>query len=179
MVENCRGHGMHPGTGLADSVWSGNISRENTGDGLFFCMRVRHSVVSNNVLADNDGAGIGHVGGGGDRYNVVAGNTCVGNGRWGIQVYDGADNVITGNLCLSNSRLDPGRYPGIGVIKTTDTIISGNRCLDGQETRTQAAGIVESDGSDFNLFTGNLCRGNLGDGLTVAGPGSQQSANLQ
>ncbi len=142
-------------------------------------MRVRHSVVSNNVLADNDGAGIGHVGGGGDRYNVVAGNTCVGNGRWGIQVYDGADNVITGNLCLSNSRLDPGRYPGIGVIKTTDTIISGNRCLDGQETRTQAAGIVESDGSDFNLFTGNLCRGNLGAGLTVTGPGSQQSANLQ
>ncbi len=39
MVENCRGHGMHPGTGLADSVWSGNISRENTGDGLTACGR--------------------------------------------------------------------------------------------------------------------------------------------
>jgi len=179
MVENCRGHGMHPGTGLADSVWSGNISRENTGDGLFFCMRVRHSVISNNVLANNDGAGIGHVGGGGDRYNVVSSNTCVGNGRWGIQVYDGSDNVITGNLCLNNSRLHPGQYPGIGVIKTTDTVISGNRCLDDQETRTQAAGIVESDGSDFNLFTGNLCRGNLGAGLTVTGASSQQSANLQ
>lgn len=179
MVENCRGHGMHPGTGLADSVWINNISRENTGDGLFFCMNVRHSVVTGNVLADNQGAGIGHVGGGGDKYNVVSNNTCIGNGRWGIQVYNGTDNVITGNLCLNNSRLHPGQYPGIGVTKTTDTVISGNRCLDDQESQTQAAGIIEDDESDYNLFTGNLCRGNLGAGLTISGAHSQQYANLQ
>lgn len=179
MVENCRGHGLHPGTGIADSVWSGNISRDNTGDGLFFCMRVRHSVISNNVLANNDGSGVGHVGGGGDKYNVVSSNTCVGNGRWGIQVFDGSDNVITGNLCLNNSRLHPGQYPGICVVKTTDTVISGNRCLDDQETRTQAAGIVESEDSDYNLFTGNSCRGNLGAGLTISGAHSHESANLQ
>lgn len=179
MVENCRGHGMHPGTGLTDSVWTGNISRDNTGDGLFFCMGVRHSVVSNNVLANNEGAGIGHVGGGGDRYNVVSNNTCVGNGRWGIQVFDGSDNVITGNLCLNNSRLHPGQYPGICVVKSTDTVVSGNRCLDDQEKKTQAAGIVESEDSDFNLFTGNACRGNLGPGLTISGTHSQQSANVK
>lgn len=179
IIENCRGHGMHPGTGLADSVWINNISRENTNDGLFFCMRVRHSVVSNNVLANNGGHGIGHIGGGGDKYNVVSNNTCVGNGASGIHVFDGSDNVITGNLCLNNSQSQPGRWPGIAVIKSTDTVISGNRCLDDQETKTQAAGIAESDESDFNLFTGNQCRGNAGPGLTVTGAGSQQSANLQ
>ena len=178
-VENCRGHGMHPGTGLADSVWSGNISRDNTADGLFFCMGVRHSVVSNNVLANNAGHGIGHIGGGGDKYNVVASNTCVGNGRSGIHVFDGSDNVVSSNLCLNNSQAQPGRWPGIAVIRSTDTVISGNRCLDDQETKTQAAGIAESDESDFNLFTGNQCRGNAGPGLAVTGANSEEQANLQ
>ncbi len=179
LVENCRGHGMHPGTGLADSIWINNISRDNTNDGLFFCMKVRHSVVSNNVLAGNAGHGIGHIGGGGDKYNVVSNNTCVGNGASGIHVFDGTDNVIMGNLCLNNSQAQPGRWAGIVVIKSTDTVISDNRCLDDQETKTQAAGIAESDESDFNLFTGNQCRGNAGPGLAVIGAGSQQSGNLQ
>lgn len=178
LVENCRGHGMHPGTGLVDSVWSNNIARENASDGLFFCMYVRHSVVSNNVLADNAGHGIGHVGGGGDKYNVVSSNTCVRNGASGIHVYDGSDNVITGNVCLNNSQAQPGRWPGIAVIKTTDTVISNNRCLDDQPTKTQAAGIVECEESDFNLFLGNLCRGHTGPGLTVRGANSQQQANI-
>jgi len=179
MVENCRGHGMHPGTSLADSVWINNISRENGGDGLFFCMHVRHSVMTGNVLAENSGSGIGHVGGGGDKYNVVSSNTCVGNGRWGIQVIDGSDNVISANLCLNNSRLHPGQYPGIGVIKTTDTVVSGNRCLDDQEEKTQAAGIAEDDESDYNLFIGNQCRGNAGPGLQINGANSREQGNLQ
>ncbi|MCD6359531.1 MAG: right-handed parallel beta-helix repeat-containing protein, partial [Armatimonadetes bacterium] len=179
LIENCRGHGMHPGTGLQDSVWSGNISRDNVLDGLFFCMRVRHAVVSNNVLVNNEGCGIGHLGGGGDKYNVVSNNTCIGNGRWGIHVYDGTDNVVTGNLCLNNSRSQAGRYPGIGVIKTTDTVISGNRCLDDQETKTQAAGVVESEESDHNLITGNSCRGNLGPGVQISGPATEAYGNMQ
>ena len=178
LVENCRGHGMHPGSGLADSVWTNNIARENTSDGLFFCMYVRHSVVSNNVLADNGGHGIGHVGGGGDKYNVVSSNTCVRNGASGIHVYDGSDNVVTGNVCLNNSQGRPGRWPGIAVIKTTDTVISNNRCLDDQEAKTQAAGIVECEESDFNLFLGNQCRGHDGPGLTIRGANSQQQANI-
>ena len=179
MVENCRGHGMHPGTGLQDSVWINNISRENVADGLFFCMNVRHSVVSNNVLANNLGSGVGGLGGGGDKYNVVANNTCVGNGRWGIQVSDGTDNVVTGNLCLNNSQSQPGKYAGIDVSKTTDSVITGNRCLDDQETKTQAGGVIEHDGSDYNLITGNLCRGNIGPGVSTSGAHTEASGNLQ
>ena len=178
LVENCRGHGMHPGTGLDDSIWINNIARENGNDGLFFCMYVRHSVISNNVLADNGGHGIGHVGGGGDKYNVVSNNTCVRNGAAGIQVFDGTDHVITGNVCLNNSQRQPGRWPGIAIVKTTDTIISNNRCLDDQPTKTQAAGIIECDESDFNVFLGNQGRGNIGPGLKVSGANSQQQANL-
>ncbi len=179
LIENCRGHGMHPGTGLQDSVWINNISRENTWDGLFFCMRVMHSIISNNVLADNGHCGIGHIGGGGDKYNVVSNNTCVRNGRWGIHVYAGTDNVVTGNLCLNNSQAEPGRFPGIGVIQTTDSVITGNRCLDDQETKTQSGGVVEVDKSDQNLITGNQCRGNLGPGVSTSGPNTEASGNMQ
>jgi len=181
LIENCRGHGLHPGTGIQDSVWTGNISRANTGDGLFFCHAVRHSVISNNVFADNLGCGIGHLGAGGagDKYNVVSNNTCVRNGRWGIHVFGGTDNVVTGNVCLNNSQSKPGEYPGIGVIQTTNTIISGNHCLDDQESKTQKHGILETDQSDYNLITGNLCQGNLGAGIVTSGAHTQIGGNLQ
>ncbi|HUS81511.1 MAG TPA: NosD domain-containing protein, partial [Armatimonadota bacterium] len=111
--------------------------------------------------------------------NVVANNTCVGNGRWGIQVSDGTDNVVTGNLCLNNSQSQPGKYAGIDVSKTTDSVITGNRCLDDQETKTQAGGVIEHDGSDYNLITGNLCRGNIGPGVSTSGAHTEASGNLQ
>ncbi len=40
LVEHCRSHGLHPGTSLRGGVFSGNVSRHNGGDGLYFCAQV-------------------------------------------------------------------------------------------------------------------------------------------
>ena len=34
LVEDCRKHGLHPGTSLRGAVFSGNVSRRNGGDGV-------------------------------------------------------------------------------------------------------------------------------------------------
>ncbi len=178
-VINCRERGMHPGTGLSDSIWSGNISRFNKIDGFYFCMNNRHVIVSDNIFSDNGAHGIGGLGHGGDKFNVVANNVCARNGECGIQVFDGSDNIVTGNLCLDNSQAKAGRRAGIEVFRTTNTIVSNNRCLDDQKEKTQLIGIDERVLSDFNNFVGNLCRGSVTAGLRVTGPNSVQEGNLQ
>ncbi|MBM4081621.1 MAG: hypothetical protein FJ278_18095, partial [Planctomycetes bacterium] len=101
-VEGCRGHGMHPGTSLRNSVWTDNICRKNTADGIYFCADVRYIVVSNNVCSENGANGIGGIGNGNDKFNVVSSNVCVRNGRHGIQAFEGDNHSIVNNICLSN-----------------------------------------------------------------------------
>lgn len=79
LAENCLGHGFHPGTSVQHSLWTNNIGRDNDRDGLYFCMNVRHSVVSESTFYGNSRHGIGGLADGGDQYNVVANNTCVNN----------------------------------------------------------------------------------------------------
>ena len=146
VVENNRGHGLHPGVYVRESTWTGNVARGNTGDGLYFCVAVRDSIVSGNVCADNARHGIGGLGAGqiGDKYNVVSANICARNGRAGIEAILGGDNTIIGNICRDNSQSEPGRYPGILLDRTTDTVVSGNHCLDTQPEPTQSQGVVET-----------------------------------
>ncbi len=157
VVENCRGHGLHPGVYVRESTWTGNASRGNAGDGLYFCVAVRDSIVSGNVCVDNAGHGIGGLGAGqiGDKYNVVSANVCARNGRAGIEAILGGDNVISGNICRDNSQSEPGRWPGILLDRTTDTIVTGNLCLDTQPEPTQTQAVVETDGCERNTVGGN------------------------
>jgi parallel beta-helix repeat protein len=170
---------LHPGTSIKDSVFSNNISRGNTGDGLFFCANVRHIVVSNSVFAGNRGSGIGGLGNSEDKCNVISGNTCVRNGLYGILAIDGSDNVITGNVCVNNGQSRPGVYAGIGLVRTTDTLVTGNRCTDDQDAPTQKAGIEEGEGSDRNLIADNLCRGNAEHGIVAVGPQTAKHGNVE
>ncbi len=179
LVQDCGGHGFHPGGGVRDSVFSDNVAHGNGRDGLYFCMNVRHVIVSNNVFAGNKGNGIGGLGDSGDKYNVVTGNVCRANGANGICVVDGDNNSVTNNICINNSQSIPGRYSGISLNKTAETIVTGNRCLDDQETKTQKHGIVEFSSCRANLFGNNLCRGNAQASLALAGKDSQQSGNLE
>ncbi len=181
LVERCRGHGLHPGTALRGGVFANNISRHNGGDGLYFCWQCVGVTVTNNLLHDNDGSGIGGLGEGGtggDRFNVVSNNVCRHNGRWGIQAVRGRNNIITGNICLDNSRSKPGRYSGILVADTTHTLVTGNRCGTDGKKPTQKFGIEESGKSDANVFSANICEGNLAGGIAIVGKSSQLSANI-
>ncbi len=176
-AHGCRGHGFHPGTGLARSVWSHNIGKGNGGDGYYFCARVHHSVCSDSVFSENGQHGIGGVANGGDHHNIVSNNVCSYNGMCGIDANRGEEQVITGNLLLSNSRAKKGEYPGIRVHDLTHSIMQGNRCADDQEKPTQLKGIEESGESDYNLIGSNLCVG-MDKAITVVGRNSRAEGNL-
>ena len=180
LVEHCRSHGLHPGTSLCGAVFSGNVSRHNGGDGLYFCAQVVGIVVTGNLCHDNAASGIGGLGAGGtgDQFNVVAENVCRHNGRCGIQAVGGKNNVISGNVCLDNSQKQPGRYSGIDLADTTLTLLTGNRCGTDAQPPSQKLGIEEHGSSDANVITGNLCEGNRDGGLAIVGPRTQVSANL-
>jgi len=133
VVENCRGQGFHPGTSLKSSIFTHNIGgaealrapgRRNTGDGLYFCMEVEHCVISNSVFHENKASGIGGVGDGRDKHNIIANNICFLNGQHGINAFNGSDNSITNNgvlvpgwrknvICKDNSQSKPGACSGI------------------------------------------------------------------
>lgn len=177
-AERCRGHGFHPGTSLVGGVFSRNIGRQNAWDGLFFCMEVRHLVVSDNVFEGNGWNGIGGLGNGGDKFNIVHGNVCAGNAQCGILANDGANNSIVGNICVGNSTSKAGAYPGIRLHNVTEMTVTGNRCGD-DEKKTQSAGIEETGASDRNLVTGNNCRGNSGAGVKMLGKNSSAANNAE
>ena len=176
-VVDCRGHGFHPGSGLGESIWSGNIAKGNGGDGFYFCARVHHCVCSDNVFSENGQSGIGGVGSGGDHHNVISNNVCAYNQQWGIDAFEGDEQVITGNICLSNSRKKRGAYGGIRLHDMQHTLVAANRCGDDQKRPTQTRGIAESGDSDHNLVSANLCTG-MQQAVTVTGPGSLSETNL-
>ena len=181
LVENCRGHGLHPGTALRGAIFANNISRNNGGDGLFFCWQVVGITVRGNLLTGNAGSGVGGLGRGGtggDRFNVVAGNVCRRNGRFGIEADGGNNNVIANNVCLDNSQSRPGHHSGIALIDTTQTVVSGNRCGCDEGKPTQKHGIEESGKSDHNSFTGNVCTGNAKAAIRVVGRDSRTAGNV-
>lgn len=155
VVEQCAGHGYHPGTSVTRSIWRGNIARGNTRDGLFFCLRVTHSVVDGNVLVSNGGHGIGGLTDP-DRYNTVVGNVCAENGGHGIDAEQAVGAVIQGNLCRGNSRSAPGRFAGIYLVRHRDCTVTGNACTDDAPRPTQRIGLVQRDPAGANVVSGNL-----------------------
>lgn len=177
MAHGCRGHGYHPGTGLGNSVWSHNIGRHNGGDGLYFCMRVHHSVCSDSVFEHNKQNGIGGVGNGFDRHDIISDNVCAYNGLCGIDANRGEEQMIRGNLLLNNSQAEPGKWPGIRLHDLVNGLVQGNRCADDQDEKTQILGIVESGESDYNLIHGNLCSG-MQNAVVVVGRKSRAEGNL-
>jgi len=155
VAEDCLGVGLHPGTGISQSVWTGNISQRNR-SGLLFCQRVRNTIVAHNVILDNRESGIWGLGDP-DRYNVVSGNCCAGNGRYGIEATKAVGNTITANVCRNNSQQSPGTYAGIHLEQHRDNVVTGNLCLDDQENPTQARGIDAINPLGPNLIRNNLC----------------------
>lgn len=174
----CRGNGLHPGSGLARSVWSHNTAIGNGWDGLFVCGSVYDSVVSNSVFTGNGYSGIGGVGHANDHHNVISANVCSENSRCGINAHDGADHVISGNMLRGNSTEQSGAYPALRLHNVQRFLVHGNRCGDDQEPPTQTRGIVESGASDWNLVNDNMCVG-MAEPVTLIGPHSRGGGNLR
>ncbi len=111
LIEDCvctmnAGVGLHPGCGTEHALVRRVKSFKNTGDGLFLCLRVKHSVFEDNILIDNErhGISIGHK----DSDNLFRDNIITTNTKSGIWFRDqpvsgGAHrNVFENNRVLDN-----------------------------------------------------------------------------
>jgi parallel beta-helix repeat protein len=177
-VENCRAHGIHAGGGLAVSEFFENETRDNFGDGFYFCAKVTGVTVRDNKFTRNKASGVGGLGDSGDTKNVVAGNHCERNGTNGISLWDGEGNTVIDNVCLSNSQREPGRFGGISLVKTENSVLSGNRARMTNPRRLRNT-VQELGNCVGNTFTGNDCGGNALTGFVLLGKHSFQSNNLK
>ncbi len=154
LVEDCLGHGFHPGTYLRESRWTSNTSRRNL-SGFYFCLGVRHAVVTDNIFVDNHGCGIDGLGAP-DQDNVIYSNLVARNGLYGIEARGALNNVIKGNIVQDNSRRCPGAYPGIYLREHAGNVVQANRCLDTQDQPTQSRGLVVEEEAGENLIVNNI-----------------------
>ena len=108
IVEGNAGLGLHPGSGSQDPIVRRNRSRDNGGDGLFVCWRVKRGRFEDNELEGNRGVGIsiGHK----DTDNLFRGNTITGNGGAGVLFREESEpmgahrNVFERNRIVDNAR---------------------------------------------------------------------------
>ncbi|MBA7641705.1 hypothetical protein ES703_49390 [subsurface metagenome] len=86
-------------------------------------------------------------------YNTISGNTCSRNNESGICLHTSSNNTISGNLCQGN-----GRY-GIVFVTASNNTISGNTLVENsQNDDIHDDNINLQTNSNYNLFTGNVCR---------------------
>jgi hypothetical protein len=147
-----RGHGFHPGTGLADSIWSGNLGEQNGDFGLYFCAQVTRAIVSHNTFRWNARHGIGRLGDAGDMDNLVFDNDLEANGEAGIHVgWDrglpagaakGQANFVIGNRCIDNGRA------AILLQHATENVIAENDFRGSK-------GVVPGQDADGNWIVAN------------------------
>jgi len=189
-VTGCLGNGLHPGTGLTDSLFRGNLAAEN-GVGLYFCWHNRGHVVRGNRFLRNRSGGITGLGNPGDRDNVIEENLIAENGGPGIAINGGGQsgNVIRGNTIENNSQAEPGEHPGIALFAAVEDArgytITGNTIRDTQPEPTQHVGIEERHGerrgeptrADGNVIRGNRFSGHPKADVILAGPNTRCEDN--
>lgn len=148
-VERSRGHGFHPGSGVARATFTHNRGVGNLFDGLYFCQAVTGSIVDANLFVGNGRHGIGGLGGGKDEkirdaFNIVSRNICEENAKAGIEVGVSRGHRISENICRANA-------VGILIRGASNLHVSGNLCEIGPK---QTKGVVVEGGSG-NVLSGN------------------------
>jgi len=106
---------------------------------------------------------------------LVAGNTCSGNGAWGISVL-GRRNVIENNKSFANGWMHGG-CSGINIHGMgPDNIVRQNLCYNnrqgtagetGWDWWSDGNGIIADQGADSTWIYNNICFGNDGPGIAL------------
>jgi hypothetical protein len=131
LVEHCAGGGIHPGSGSQRCVVRGCRSLRNDRDGFFFCWRVRHGVVEDNVFRGNGGVGIsiGHK----DSDNLIRRNLIADNAGGGVYWRNEARPQAAHRITFTHNRVENNGRFGLFIDGETDgTILRDNtiRCAD-------------------------------------------------
>jgi len=168
------GNGLHPGTDTNRLVFDGNLSRNNAGDGLYFCWHNKNMTITNSKFIGNQSHGIGGLGNPGDVGNTIENNVIADNGMAGIHINGGkvSQNVIRGNTIENNSKSKPGAYPGIwfgiSVEDARNYTIEGNTIRSTVTPATQLVGIEERNGAKGGVSDENIIKDNTFSGLEKA-----------
>ncbi len=118
----------------------------------------------------------------------VTGSVALGNNFDGILLIDGAtDNTIGGTTAAARNIISGNTAPGVGMdgSGTTGNLVEGNYIgtdVSGAHALGNGdAGVWISDGASDNTIggataaAGNLISGNIGDGVAIIGPGSNDN----
>ena len=181
-VIGCLGNGIHPGTGLKNTLIENNKIFEN-GQGIYFCWHNFGHKIKNNIIGRNKSHGIGGLGNPGDTNNLIENNHIFENGGAGIEINGGkkSNNVIVNNIIENNSKSQPGKFPGIMLYASSEDAmnytIKGNKIRDTQNEKTQHIGIEEKNGmyrdkptsADFNIIEYNELSGHLKADIIIVG----------
>ncbi len=157
-VEGCTceknaGLGLHPGSGSQHPVVRKNVARNNGGDGLFVCWRVKHGRFEDNELVGNLGHGIsiGHK----DTDNLFRGNRVIANGRYGVlfrgesEAMGAHRNVFEANVILDNGHALADDEAAAIVIQGVhhDVVFRGNTIGRSGDNAPSVAGIRAGRGA--------------------------------
>lgn len=139
IVQDCRGLGLHPGSGSQRPTVKNCRALRNGGDGLYFCWRVRGGVAEGNWLEGNGGYGlsIGHK----DSDNSVRNNTIVDNQRGGVYWRAESEPMAAHRVTFEQNEVRDNGEVGVFVDgATAGTVIRDNKIHDSGSGR-QATGI--------------------------------------
>jgi hypothetical protein len=138
LSENNAALGLHPGSGSQRPLVRDSVARNNGGDGLFLCWRVKYGTFESNELVGNGGHGIsiGHK----DTDNLLRKNVVRGNAGAGVYFRDEEEPLAGHRNRIEENRIEDngGAKQSAGILvegATRDVVIRGNVIRD-----TRAAG---------------------------------------
>ena len=142
---------------VIDSCYGGSSS-----GAIKFDNSVRFSVISNNMIVENQSPGIS-LANSNNNFNIISNNTVYKSTQAGISIAN-SNNLIEGNICIDNSVV--GTSSGISLVAGADScIVKNNICRD---LGTQEYGIVIAADIIGLILDGNMLDGSSGAMLNLA-----------
>ena len=162
-------YGGEMGVGLAEVADEENIVTNNfafnTFDAGYKISGSVRGIISNN-WAINCTYGF-DVSGAGTNDITLSNNYAYESGAWGF--YVGVNNsIIIGNTAKNSGQTTDARA-GLTLVNAYNNTVIGNLFYDDQASSTQDYGILESSGSDENIYIGNKLRNNNVSDMTLVG----------
>ncbi len=138
-VEDCAGHGLHPGSGSQRPTVVACRATRSGDDGLFFCWRVRGGVAQDNVLEGNFGHGlsIGHK----DSDNLIRGNLIAQNGRGGVLWRDEAEPMAAHRVTFEKNIVRDNERFGVLISGQTTGAVLRDNTIEAGEGDRQRVGV--------------------------------------
>jgi len=145
-----------------------------------------------NLISGNGSDGI-HIESSGSDNNAILGNYIgtnasgtgpLGNGTYGIQIYNFAQNNKIGDGTAAGRNIISGNTGSAGIrlyYYANNNSIKGNYIgtdVTGTDTLSNDDGIYVSYYSDNNIISGNVISGNIGEGIGFGGPYPSQNNRI-